>query len=74
MLTLLLQSLLGDVMTNSVAPAVSRGILKVVPSAPPAAVHEGVERLFRPAAWSLSEGDQKARHAALSATPNGAGR
>lgn len=74
MLTLLLQSLLADVMTNSVAPAVSRAVLKVVPSAPPAAVHEAVERLFRPAAWNFSEGSQTAWHAALSAPANEAGR
>lgn len=74
MLTLLLQSLLADVMTNSMAPAVSRAILKVVPSAPPAAVHETVERLFRPAAWTFTEGSQKAWYAALSAPVNEADR
>jgi len=74
MLTLLLQSLLADVMSNSVAPAVSRAILKLVPSAPPAAVHEAVERLFRPAALNHSEGSQQAWHAALSAPSNEARR
>ena len=55
MITLLMQSFIADVMSNRVSPAVSRLVVKAVPSAPPAAVHEAVERLFRPASWQFSE-------------------
>ena len=65
MITLLLQSLIADVMSNRVAPAVSRAVVKHVPSAPPDAVHDAVERLFRPAALRVSEGTPTAWHAAL---------
>lgn len=68
MITLLMQTFIADVMSNRVAPAVSRLVVKAVPSAPPAAVHEAVERLFRPASWQFSEGTQKAWFAALSAS------
>lgn len=68
MITLLLQSLLADVMSNRVAPAVVRAVVKVVPSAPSDAVQDAVERLFRPAALRLSEGTQQAWQAALTAS------
>lgn len=69
MITLLLQSFVADVMSNRVAPAVSRAVVKLVPSAPPDAVHDAVERLFRPAALRVSEGTQAAWNAALAASP-----
>ena len=71
MLTLIVQAFVADFMAHTVAPAVSRAVVKVVPAAPPLAVQEVVDQLFSPTAYRSSEGAQKAWLSALTGTTSG---